>query len=307
MTLSRPEAKVLHPDRLAAYLRNRGWQQVAHPNQRLLVFQGEKTYDDGQPIEIVLPASSKYWDSDLILESAINAVAAVEDRTSEEVMQDLAPFPQELPFEKEIAAYAAALEIFTRDAFPEDCALTNWKLGLAWQARYRFTGETVDLDRAIAAFQEAAAYPQPSILLSHARIYYSLGKALETRGYRRRAIAALEKGRAALEARPDLTLRARTLLELGRLYHKELHLSKARLHLKGALGIFQHLEDETYVADTLAALGNVELQSGFFGPACKHLQQARDYYQICDATDLVAEINELLNLAAQAAAPLQPC
>ncbi|WP_156093363.1 tetratricopeptide repeat protein, partial [Planktothrix serta] len=56
--------------------------------------------------------------------------------------------------EKAIAAYQAALEVYTRTAFPEDWAMTQNNLAAAYYSRIR--GERADnLEKAIAAYQAA--------------------------------------------------------------------------------------------------------------------------------------------------------
>jgi tetratricopeptide (TPR) repeat protein len=58
--------------------------------------------------------------------------------------------------ERAIAAYEAALEVYTREAFPEKWAMTQNNLGGAYQTRIR--GERAEnLERAIAAYEAALA------------------------------------------------------------------------------------------------------------------------------------------------------
>lgn len=87
------------------------------------------------------------------------------------------------------------------------------------------------------------------------------------------------------------------LLKLGKLGHKSGEIAEVRVHIKDALRIFRRLREEALIADALAALGNVELQGLQFGPARKHLGEAREYYQGRGATALVEEIDELLAIA----------
>ncbi len=64
--------------------------------------------------------------------------------------------------EKAIAAYNLSLEVYTRDAFPEDWAMTQNNLGTAYSDRIR--GERADnLEKAIAAYNfrsKLEAFPE---------------------------------------------------------------------------------------------------------------------------------------------------
>ena len=77
-----------HPiqiDNFAAYLHQHGWQKIDHPNTRLLVFQGVND-DCGYPIQIVLPSQNNFEDSDRLLAKAVNLLAVIEDRSTQETI-----------------------------------------------------------------------------------------------------------------------------------------------------------------------------------------------------------------------------
>ncbi|MEL6462571.1 MAG: hypothetical protein AAFX46_01620 [Cyanobacteria bacterium J06636_27] len=40
---------------IVSYLHQNGWQEITHPNPRLIVFQGAAD-DEGNPIQLVLPS-----------------------------------------------------------------------------------------------------------------------------------------------------------------------------------------------------------------------------------------------------------
>jgi hypothetical protein len=67
------------------YLQQHGWRTVNHPNPRLLVFQGS-TDDAGNPIQLVLPSQNSFEDSDRLLTKAINLLAAIEEKSSQEII-----------------------------------------------------------------------------------------------------------------------------------------------------------------------------------------------------------------------------
>jgi tetratricopeptide (TPR) repeat protein len=63
--------------------------------------------------------------------------------------------------EKAIAAYQEALQVYTREAFPQDWAMTQNNLGAAYSDRIR--GDRAEnLERAIAAYQEALKVRTPT-------------------------------------------------------------------------------------------------------------------------------------------------
>jgi hypothetical protein len=72
-------------DNVVVYLYQHGWQKIDHPNTRLLVFQGVND-DRGYPIQIVLPSQSNFEDSDRLLAKAVNLLAAIEDRSTQETI-----------------------------------------------------------------------------------------------------------------------------------------------------------------------------------------------------------------------------
>jgi hypothetical protein len=72
-------------DNFVTYLHQHGWQKIDHPNTRLLVFQGVND-DRGYPIQIVLPSQNNFEDSDRLLAKAVNLLAAIEDRSTQETI-----------------------------------------------------------------------------------------------------------------------------------------------------------------------------------------------------------------------------
>jgi hypothetical protein len=72
-------------DNFVTYLHQHGWQKIDHPNTRLLVFQGVNN-DRGYPIQIVLPSQNNFEDSDRLLAKAVNLLAVIEDRSTQETI-----------------------------------------------------------------------------------------------------------------------------------------------------------------------------------------------------------------------------
>ena len=72
-------------DNFVNYLHQHGWQRIDHPNTRLLVFQGVND-DRGYPIQIVLPSQNNFEDSDRLLAKAVNLLAVIEDRSTQETI-----------------------------------------------------------------------------------------------------------------------------------------------------------------------------------------------------------------------------
>jgi hypothetical protein len=72
-------------DNFVTYLHQHGWQKIDHPNTRLLVFQGVND-DRGYPIQIVLPSQNNFEDSDRLLAKAVNLLAEIEDRSTQETI-----------------------------------------------------------------------------------------------------------------------------------------------------------------------------------------------------------------------------
>jgi hypothetical protein len=72
-------------DNFVTYLQQHGWQKIDHLNTRLLVFQGVND-DRGYPIQIVLPSQNNFEDSDRLLAKAVNLLASIEDRSTQETI-----------------------------------------------------------------------------------------------------------------------------------------------------------------------------------------------------------------------------
>ena len=81
----RSHDRLIQIDNFVIYLQQHGWQKIDHPNMRLLVFQGVND-DRGYPIQIVLPSQNNFEDSDRLLAKAINLLATVEDRSTQETI-----------------------------------------------------------------------------------------------------------------------------------------------------------------------------------------------------------------------------
>ncbi|BAY84461.1 hypothetical protein NIES267_39570 [Calothrix parasitica NIES-267] len=70
---------------IASYLHQNGWQEITHPNPRLIVFQGAAD-DEGNPIQLVLPSQKTFEDSNRLITKAINLLAAIEEKSPDEII-----------------------------------------------------------------------------------------------------------------------------------------------------------------------------------------------------------------------------
>ncbi|AKG20480.1 hypothetical protein [Calothrix sp. 336/3] len=82
----------LQIENVVNYLQQQGWQTVNHPNPRLLVFQGDKD-DAGNPIQLVLPSQNSFEDSDRLLKKAINLLAAITEKSPQEIINRINKIP----------------------------------------------------------------------------------------------------------------------------------------------------------------------------------------------------------------------
>jgi len=71
---------------ITPYLRCKGWKHSQSPNDRLIVFEGQQD-DEGQTIELILPQRNDYVDTYVRLADAINLLAAVENRSPNEIIK----------------------------------------------------------------------------------------------------------------------------------------------------------------------------------------------------------------------------
>ena len=84
VTSDAPQVEDLPLEKVMSYVQKTGWRRVPHPNQNLMVFQGPND-DLGQPIQLVLPQSTHFWDSSTLIAGAITLLADIEERTPEEI------------------------------------------------------------------------------------------------------------------------------------------------------------------------------------------------------------------------------
>ncbi len=106
--------------------------------------------------------------------------------------------------EKAIAAYEAALQVRTRDAFPQQWAMTQGNLVSALLDRYKLTGKADDLDKAISGLQQAQAVASPGTD-AYTNISYTLGTALDYRYSLHHTPAYLAQASAAYRRAADTT------------------------------------------------------------------------------------------------------
>jgi hypothetical protein len=78
----------LHKQDMEEYLLSHGWQQVNHPNERMLVFEGLPD-DEGTAIRVCLPASENFRDYYRRVYEVVETIAGVEDREIIAVAEDI--------------------------------------------------------------------------------------------------------------------------------------------------------------------------------------------------------------------------
>lgn len=75
-------------EKVISYLQRTGWSQISHPNQKLIIFQGP--IDDlNRPIQVVLPQSTRFWDSSILLTKAIDLLANIKEKTPDEIRTEI--------------------------------------------------------------------------------------------------------------------------------------------------------------------------------------------------------------------------
>ncbi len=87
-TLEKSKTSDISVDALVEYIQKKGWQEIHQLNQKLIVFQG-KTDSLGKPIRMVLPVNDQLCDSPIMLDKALNLLAAIENRTKREVVTEV--------------------------------------------------------------------------------------------------------------------------------------------------------------------------------------------------------------------------
>ena len=116
--------------------------------------------------------------------------------------------------EQAVAAYEAALRIYTRERAPLQWAGTQNNLGTALAALGRRKSGTDHLERAVAAYEAAfQEYTRECIPLDWAATQNNLGNTLQTLGERESGTARLEQAVAAYEAALQVHTRERVPLD----------------------------------------------------------------------------------------------
>jgi len=76
-------------DLIKRFLRARGWERIEQLNDNLLLYKGP--YDDTKrPVSIALPATANAIDNKQMIATALNLLAAIEDRSIQEVSEEIA-------------------------------------------------------------------------------------------------------------------------------------------------------------------------------------------------------------------------
>ena len=88
LTFDDPLVKALRLEEVQSYLSATGWQARQQPNPKLLVYQGDLD-DQRKPIEVVLTSNSAQ-DTYRRIAEVLTTLAALEDRTAQEVAEDVA-------------------------------------------------------------------------------------------------------------------------------------------------------------------------------------------------------------------------
>lgn len=78
----------LCPPDVVEYFLSHGWQQVEHPNERMLVFDGLPD-DEGTAIQVGLPASENFRDYYRRVYEVVETIAGVEEREIIAVAEDI--------------------------------------------------------------------------------------------------------------------------------------------------------------------------------------------------------------------------
>ena len=73
---------------IVSYLHQNGWQEITHPNPRLIVFQGAAD-DEGNPIQLVLPSQKTFEDSNRLITKAMNLLAVIEEKSLHEIIDSI--------------------------------------------------------------------------------------------------------------------------------------------------------------------------------------------------------------------------
>ena len=73
---------------IISYLHQNGWQEITHPNPRLIVFQGVAD-DEENPIQLVLPSQKTFEDSNRLIVKAINLLAIIEEKSPHEIIYSI--------------------------------------------------------------------------------------------------------------------------------------------------------------------------------------------------------------------------
>ena len=194
--------------------------------------------------------------------------------------------------EEAIAAYEKSLEVYTRDAFPEDWAATKNNLGTAYRNRIR--GERANnLEVAISCYQQALNIRSlKSFPLDWADTQYNLGNA-----YRQRligdqtknldqAITCYENVLKVYTGKTFPDYWAQIKYNLGNSYRQRFQLlnnsediKQAILAYQQAKAIFEKTADADLIFDSYYQLGRTLFEGGYYREAIQHLETCSQTYR----------------------------
>jgi tetratricopeptide (TPR) repeat protein len=137
----------------------------------------------------------------LSLPESSSAWAAIQNRLGTALVSRFEMAGRTADLEQAIAAYQAALSVYTREAFPEQWTATQNNLGTAFARRFETTGRATDLEQAIAAYQAAlSVYTREAFPEQWAATQNNLGTAFARRFETTGRATDLEQAIAAYQA-----------------------------------------------------------------------------------------------------------
>jgi len=199
--------------------------------------------------------------------------------------------------EQAIFHYQQALEVYTRQAYPEQWATTQNNLANAYRNRIR--GDRAEnIEQAIFRYQQALITAREiGDKNSYSNISLELGKLYIEQGRWYDALHLFEESLAIHRQGDDLDARADTIYQIARTHHLIGNLAKARTHYRDALRLYEHTRNQSGLALCKTGLGRLMIQMGFLDDAIRELESAKRTYGQMGEERRAAEVEEVLQMA----------
>jgi tetratricopeptide (TPR) repeat protein len=175
----------------------------------------------------------------------------------------------------------------------------QFSLGNALSRRYEYGQNSSDLQQSLQAYKTALDaispehYDRKEIWQALPTTQSILGGRLVRDGQWQEGLQLLLNSVNQLSTSDNPLAHANALFQTGRAHETLSDWDNARLYYRDALRLYEHLQDQTGIAQSSAGLGGVLVSQGHLEKGLAELAKAREHYHQLEQPDKAAEVENL--------------